>query len=759
MAQLPAPEDYGRTAPAPIGKPGGGFVAPQGRAVQYNTPIASGFTSNASLVPGQVLSGIGGELSAYAQKAQAEYDTLEAQDALTKLTAARMDLTIGDGGFKKLTGSRALETPIAQTYGEKLKAVQDDISGKMRSSNARKMFESRAGQVSLGMRQDALQHSMVEGERAKVEGMNASLGVIVGNIAAQPGDERAIREGLDNAEAIYRNDVAQSGETRPDVLTQQHRKLVGPVHAAAISGFMSMGNAEGFTKAQGYLNKFGDQMDTDTLVKASAELKATREHFEENALAGVVRANNNPALTPAPMSRLSALAGDPGPQTEEQHRSLASAVAKQESGNREYDASGQVIQGPPTKYGTAKGKMQVLDATAAKPGYGVTPARDNSPEERTRVGEDLLRAFLVEYGDVEKALAAYNWGPGNLNAHLKNMGSLEQRLGWKNGLPSETQKYIRNVTGNYNSGARGTPEPTMAQALAQTEEAGRKAGFSDERIARAQAKVRQNFGNDLALREDTANGQLQTINARIMSGEISDPSQITLEERATMGVEKAQIANKAIKQAIADKSKAAQDAHDKDPASQGEYAAWVLRPDLLVQQSPADIMKMAETVGTKRMNDLLEKRMHYIQNPKEERKAMLDAELFTDTANQLGLPNKSPKDKAERLRYKQQIEDTVRERQQATGKPVTFDEMRTITRKALAPYITAPAAWYAPWSDGTSVRGADLPNLAALTVPPAFKEQMRENARIGKHAEPTEAEYRDAYAGYVADKAYAKGQK
>jgi len=70
--------------------------------------------------------------------------------------------------------------------------------------------------------------------------------------------------------------------------------------------------------------------------------------------------------------------------------------------------------GPMTKTGErAFGSTQVMPATGANPGYGVAPMKNQSVAEQTRFGKDYLTAMLDKYdGNVEKALAAYNAGPG-----------------------------------------------------------------------------------------------------------------------------------------------------------------------------------------------------------------------------------------------------------------------------------------------------------------------------------------------------------
>lgn len=86
----------------------------------------------------------------------------------------------------------------------------------------------------------------------------------------------------------------------------------------------------------------------------------------------------------------------------------------------------------------ALGTMQTMPATLRAPGYGVTPARDNSPAELQRVGEDYMRALTRHYGDVTTALVAYNWGPGNTDRWLAAGANPAQ-------LPAETRGYLQKM--------------------------------------------------------------------------------------------------------------------------------------------------------------------------------------------------------------------------------------------------------------------------------------------------------------------------
>lgn len=67
----------------------------------------------------------------------------------------------------------------------------------------------------------------------------------------------------------------------------------------------------------------------------------------------------------------------------------------------------------------AKSEWQVMDDTNLDPGFGVRPARNNTLEERARVGRDYWAAMVARYeGDLELAGIAYNAGPGRADAFI-----------------------------------------------------------------------------------------------------------------------------------------------------------------------------------------------------------------------------------------------------------------------------------------------------------------------------------------------------
>lgn len=101
----------------------------------------------------------------------------------------------------------------------------------------------------------------------------------------------------------------------------------------------------------------------------------------------------------------------------------------------------------------AMGTMQTMPGTLVDPGYGVAPARDRSPGEMERVGKDYLQAMLKQYGDPRLALAAYNWGPGNVDRAMQTHGGNADAV--LANAPAETQAYVPKVLARTQRGPSG----------------------------------------------------------------------------------------------------------------------------------------------------------------------------------------------------------------------------------------------------------------------------------------------------------------
>ena len=138
----------------------------------------------------------------------------------------------------------------------------------------------------------------------------------------------------------------------------------------------------------------------------------------------------------------------------------------------------------------AQGLMQLMPGTAKD--MGVDDVWDE--EQNARGGAKYLRKMRDKYeGDREKMLAAYNWGPSNLDRHL---ASLPPGADWKEGLPRETSNYIEKI------GIGGTSE---ALAYEMTLDSGYAVPTEDSMAGAVDTVFDKNVGY---LADDDVLGQL-----------------------------------------------------------------------------------------------------------------------------------------------------------------------------------------------------------------------------------------------------------
>jgi hypothetical protein len=109
---------------------------------------------------------------------------------------------------------------------------------------------------------------------------------------------------------------------------------------------------------------------------------------------------------------------------------IAGGVEWAESRGQHTDESGQVKVNP--KSG-ATGLMQLLPSTARD--LGVDP---NDESQNAAGGRRYLGEMYDKYGNWDDAIAAYNWGPGNVDKWIKGGHDPSK-------LPAETQRYVSQV--------------------------------------------------------------------------------------------------------------------------------------------------------------------------------------------------------------------------------------------------------------------------------------------------------------------------
>lgn len=372
---------------------------------------------------------------------QREANSLRVDDALNQAKEAAMRLTYDkSAGFMNLRGVDALQRqsgmPLADEYGENLKDQIGRISDSLGNDAQRQAFSMRANDVLTSFRTQAIQH---EAGQFREYAMSVREGTIknrINDIALNYNNPEIVDKGIDSIKAAT-YDMSRLLGRSAEWAEAQAREMTSKAHSTAIAAALEK-NDVGY--ADSYIKRYGKDMEAGDLLRVQGLVTKEVDSRVALAVASDVMRKVTPQFNPSDWDR------------------VVNITMGAESGGRRYDAQGNLLTSPKG----AKGEMQVLDSTNGNPGFGVAPARDNSPEERARVGRDYLAAMVKRYnGDMAKVWAAYNAGPGSVDDAMKK-AEKDPTKSWLQLMPAETQGYVNKNLAAYGAGMGAPNRPTLA---------------------------------------------------------------------------------------------------------------------------------------------------------------------------------------------------------------------------------------------------------------------------------------------------------
>ncbi|MGZ3184408.1 MAG: transglycosylase SLT domain-containing protein [Telluria sp.] len=412
-------------------------VAPQAAPAPYRQPAAIENQDSARQMgaAGAALQDVGAQLTQEEVNAQGMANQVLVDGARNKLIEEKQRLTFDPNeGFANKLGRDALQPDplgrsLTQQYGEQLQDKINQLSAGLGNDAQRRVFAQQAAEVSSQFGGDVQRHMLQQFRSYGLETQQGTIKLAADAAKQSWDDPDQIAAQVHSASAAVWKAGQINGE--PGNLTEAKMKeTTSAIHAGVIQSALDNNNP---AYALAYINSKKGEMTADDLLKANALVKVDMRARVATSTAQGAMDSLKSRLAPTDTDRV-----------------LNITMQSESSGNR--DAQGRFVPGQ----GTAKGDMQVMDATNGNPGYGVTPAKDDSPEERSRVGRDYMLAMVKNYGgDMSKAWAAYNWGPGNVDDAVKQYGA-----NWLTHAPQETQAY---VTKNVAALQKGATAPVPSQ--------------------------------------------------------------------------------------------------------------------------------------------------------------------------------------------------------------------------------------------------------------------------------------------------------
>lgn len=447
MARLPDFQDLGQRP----GLPAGGSVVRQD--VQRDPT-------------GDLMSGAGRELQDAAQiidRTNEQQDRIAADAALNALSEQSAALQYDPkAGFRNAKGGSVVGQPFVDGYMEQLQGKAKGIAESLQNDRQRALFAQRSPVVALRYRQDLLNHQAQQTEFFNDQTASNTLELALRSMAQSPTDELGFQTSMVQIEATVDETVKRKG-----LPAEAAAALKGKYTDAAYStrilslleGVPGAVQADPYT-AERMFRQVRDRLGPQAVLSLGKQvLQGVKDvQQRDGARAEVYGGGAMDARTVYPAV--------------EGVKPLAGVIMELESRGARFDKDGNLLTSPKG----AQGEMQVMPATVRDPGFGVTPARDNSPEEIARVGRDYVGAMTARYQEPALVLAAYNAGPATVDKWLAKHG--DPRAGeitvdeWIAKIPfSETQKYVTNGMRKVVADGGGDPAavsgPTVNQLKAE----------------------------------------------------------------------------------------------------------------------------------------------------------------------------------------------------------------------------------------------------------------------------------------------------
>lgn len=416
---------------------------------------------------GAAASAAGGVMERVRYEATEQANALRVDDALNKAQEQAIRLQHDPAeGYTALKGYDALNRdsgqPLADEFTGRLDTDFSTIAETLGNDRQRQMFQMKANNLRTQFLNGAMQY---EGQQQRDYTLsvreatvkNAADALVINtdaeNVASQVTRIRsAIEGGIDPDSGVFVPGSAQMQGKSGSWAKEKAAEAVSGAHTAAVEKFMQSGD---LNSAMAYRKRYGSDMTATDMLKIDGTLQKNYETMRGAAVGNEIVKSTQSTVNPTDFDRFTNIVG-PVDMSK-----LTGVIMGVESRGRRHGKDGKLLTSPKG----AEGEMQVMPGTQTDPGFGVRAAdMSGSPQQQAdeiaRVGRDYLGAMVKRYnGDIAKASAAYNWGPGAVDEAVKKNGAA-----WLSAAPLETRNYVASVAQKMGDpGAGRPPRPTIEQ--------------------------------------------------------------------------------------------------------------------------------------------------------------------------------------------------------------------------------------------------------------------------------------------------------
>lgn len=406
---------------------------------------------------GRAMMAGGQQIGQVALDMQQQANQLRVDDALNKAKEAALRLTYDkDVGFTNLRGINALERPdgkpLADEYADTLKRSIDDIAGTLGNDAQRQAFSLRSNDILTSMRGSAIQH---EAQEFKTYSLSVSEGIqstALREIGLNWQNTDAVNSAVERIRAeTYRQ--AQLLGKSAEWQEAQARKMTSNAHKVALLSALEQNDP---AYADAYLKKYSGQMDADDILTVRGHVTKAMDAKVGFTAASEVLGKMQPRI-----------------QVGEAERAFNIALGT-ESNHRQFGPDGKPLTSPKGAIGIAQVMPDTAPEAAKLAGLPWDENRyKNDPAYNKALGMAYFQRQLQENGgDLAKAYAAYNGGPGRLADAIKQAEksvkaaqadpNLKPKT-WLDFMPQETRDYVAKNMRAFEAGQGQPNRPTFQE--------------------------------------------------------------------------------------------------------------------------------------------------------------------------------------------------------------------------------------------------------------------------------------------------------
>lgn len=400
---------------------------------------------------GQGLMQAGGAMANVAMQAQQEANQLRVDDAMNSARERVMQYTYDpQNGYMGIKGRDAMEResgkPLDIEYTDKLAEDFNAISRGLGNDEQRRAF-GRWSTETLGRFQgQVMQHKANEYRTYRASVREGTIANRTNEIALNYNNPQAITEGIGSIKAAVW-DLGRMQGWAAEKIEAEQRQATSQAHRTALVAALQH-NDLGYASA--YFKQNMRDMDAGDILRISGILQESNDLAAGRYAADTTFQRFAPRLAPSDLDRAFEI------------------LIGTESGGRQFGKDGKPLASKAGAVGIAQVMPDTAPEAARLAGLPWDEERyRNDPEYNRALGRAYFGQQVKDFGgDLAKAYAAYNAGPGRLAGALKKADDNGHPDQWLQYLPAETRAYVTKNTHEFAAGL-GQAKPTLLEMKAQ----------------------------------------------------------------------------------------------------------------------------------------------------------------------------------------------------------------------------------------------------------------------------------------------------